>query len=186
MSILRSHLLLCLPSSLFLWDFPTKIQHTHFLSPKLATCPTLLTLLDLITWIILVNNTDPQAPYCVVPLVLHTFVVVGNCQQPQTYVKPEAAVTVFELLIMSGVSLETCWAIKKHWNTKFYYTVASCWLFLYHFYYDARINKRQIHRINSIWSGEICSKYILNDDSLFPYIKSCSLVDIYQRFAANC
>jgi hypothetical protein len=24
------------------------------------------------------------------------------------YVKPEAAITVFELLIMSGVSLETC------------------------------------------------------------------------------
>jgi hypothetical protein len=28
--------------------------------------------------------------------------------QPQTYVKPEAAITVFELLMMSGVSLETC------------------------------------------------------------------------------
>jgi hypothetical protein len=26
--------------------------------------------------------------------------------QPQTYVKPEAAITVFELLMMSGVSLE--------------------------------------------------------------------------------
>ena len=48
-----------------------------------------------------------------------------------TYVKPEAAITVFELLMMSGVSLETCRAIKKHWNNKFYYTVASCWLFLY-------------------------------------------------------
>jgi len=33
--------------------------------------------------------------------------------------------------MMSGVSLETCSAIKKHWNNKFYYTVASCWLFLY-------------------------------------------------------
>jgi len=32
--------------------------------------------------------------------------------------------------MMSGVSLETCWAIKKHWNNKFYYTAASCWLFL--------------------------------------------------------
>jgi hypothetical protein len=29
-------------------------------------------------------------------------------QQPQTYVKPEAAITVYELLMMSGVSLETC------------------------------------------------------------------------------
>jgi len=31
-----------------------------------------------------------------------------NCRQPQMYVKPEAAITVFELLIMSGMSLETC------------------------------------------------------------------------------
>ena len=27
-----------------------------------------------------------------------------NCRQPQTYVKPEAAITVFELLMMSGVA----------------------------------------------------------------------------------
>jgi len=40
------------------------------------------------------------------PLVLHTSVVAGR--QPQTYVKPEAANTVFELLMMSDVSLETC------------------------------------------------------------------------------
>jgi hypothetical protein len=58
-------------------------------------------------------------------------VVNDNCRQPQTYVKPEAAITVFELLMMGGVSLETCWAIKKHWNNTFYYTVAFCWLFLY-------------------------------------------------------
>jgi hypothetical protein len=31
-----------------------------------------------------------------------------SCRQPQTYVKPEAAITFFELLMMSGVSLETC------------------------------------------------------------------------------
>jgi len=31
-----------------------------------------------------------------------------SCQQPQTYVKPEAAITVVELLMMSGVSLEAC------------------------------------------------------------------------------
>jgi hypothetical protein len=33
--------------------------------------------------------------------------------------------------MMSGVSLETCWAIKKYWINKFYYTVASYWLLLY-------------------------------------------------------
>ena len=45
-------------------------------------------------------------------LVLRTSVVAGRChdngRQPQTYVKPEAANTVFELLMMSDVSLETC------------------------------------------------------------------------------
>jgi hypothetical protein len=31
----------------------------------------------------------------------------GN-RQPKTYVKPEAAITVLELLMMGGVSPETC------------------------------------------------------------------------------
>jgi hypothetical protein len=31
---------------------------------------------------------------------------------------------------MSGMPLETCRAFKKFWNNKFYYKVASCWLFL--------------------------------------------------------
>jgi hypothetical protein len=47
------------------------------------------------------------------------------------YVKPEAPITVLELLMMGSVSPETCWAITKHWNNKFYYTVASCWFFLW-------------------------------------------------------
>jgi hypothetical protein len=33
--------------------------------------------------------------------------------------------------MMGGVLPETCWAIKKHWNNKFYCTVASCWFFLW-------------------------------------------------------
>jgi hypothetical protein len=40
------------------------------------------------------------------------FFVAGRCdgssRQPKTYVKPEAAITVFELLMMGGVSPETC------------------------------------------------------------------------------
>jgi predicted DCC family thiol-disulfide oxidoreductase YuxK len=84
---------------------------------------------------------------------VHTFGIPwlshDSCRQPQMYVKPEAVITVFELLIMSGVSLETCWAIKKHWNNKFYYTVASCWLFLYDFYYEARTHghKKSTHQL---------------------------------------
>jgi len=35
-----------------------------------------------------------------------------------------------ELLMMSGVPLETCWAFNERWNNKFCYKIASCWLFL--------------------------------------------------------
>jgi hypothetical protein len=42
--------------------------------------------------------------------------------------KPEVANT--ELLMKSGVSLETCWAFNERWNNKFYYKVASFGLFL--------------------------------------------------------
>jgi len=58
--------------------------------------------------------------------------------------RSEAAITVFELLMMGGVSPKTCWAIKKHWSNKFYYTVASCWFFLCVSYYDERIHEYQI------------------------------------------
>ena len=44
---------------------------------------------------------------------------------------------------MGGVSPGTCWAIKKQWNNEFYYTVASCWFFLWDLYYDARIHEHQ-------------------------------------------
>jgi hypothetical protein len=53
--------------------------------------------------------------------------------------KTRGWITVFELLMMNGVSLETCWAIKKHWNNKFYYTVASCCLFLHHHVWSSRL-----------------------------------------------
>ena len=43
--------------------------------------------------------------------------------------KPEAANSL-ELLMMSGVPLETRWAFNKRWNNKFYCKFASCWLFL--------------------------------------------------------
>ena len=45
-------------------------------------------------------------------------------RQPKTYVNPEAAITVFQLLMMGGVSPEICRAIKKDLNNKFYNTVA--------------------------------------------------------------
>ena len=47
--------------------------------------------------------------------------------------------------MMGGVSPETCWEIKKHWNNKLHYTVASCWFFLWDLYYDGRIPEHQRH-----------------------------------------
>jgi len=37
----------------------------------------------------------------------------------------------FRLLMMGGVSLETCWVSYKYGIIKFGYNVASCWIFLY-------------------------------------------------------
>jgi len=89
------------------------------------------------------------------PIVLHMFVVAGSWHgwvgtQPWQLLattnicKTRGCNYSYELLMMRGVSHETCWAIKKHWNNKFYYTVASCWLFLYDLYYDAGIHEHQI------------------------------------------
>ena len=73
---------------------------------------------------------------------LRTHVVTGRSQvwvgiptqtwlQPVTtcVLKPEAANTVRGPM-MSGMPLETRWAFNERWNNKFYYKVASCWLFL--------------------------------------------------------
>jgi len=80
-------------------------------------------------------------------------------RQPKTYVKPEAAITVFELLMMGGVSPETCWAVKKHWNNKFYYAVASCWFFLWVLYYDVRIREHQTRTLLSVMWSWLCMNH---------------------------
>jgi len=51
-----------------------------------------------------------------------------------------------ELLMMSGVPLETFWAFKKLWNNKLYYKAASCWYF-YWVIYNARIHEYQVSQI---------------------------------------
>jgi len=50
--------------------------------------------------------------------------VADSDQRPRTCVRPGAAVTVFELLMMGGVSLDACWAINKQWN--WWILVNSC------------------------------------------------------------
>jgi len=70
--------------------------------------------------------------------------------------------------MMSGMPLETCSAFKKFWNNKFYYCVASCWLFLLinikfinakqaieiHAYKNT---KRKLYKTNTaIWFNKTC------------------------------
>jgi len=97
------------------------------------------------------------------PLVFHTWKVVGravgeHCQAQCAWQRPSTTRTTtfhvwktrgcqcsFKLLKMGGVSPETCWASYKYEIIKFWYIVASCWIFLYKFYYDARIHEHQVY-----------------------------------------
>ena len=91
--------------------------------------------------------------------------------------------------MMGGVSPKTCWTIKKHWNNKFYYTVPSCWFFLWDLYYDARIHEHQKlstsvagtwHDVN--WCTTTCSISLMLAGSIsrhlpcnWPSAPHCSL-----------
>ena len=78
------------------------------------------------------------------PLVFHTGKVVGRCQAQCAWQRPPTTRPTnfhvwktrgcqcsFRLLMMGGVSPETCWASYKYGIIKFCYIVASCWNFLY-------------------------------------------------------
>ena len=73
------------------------------------------------------------------------FTYVFGCRQLQrpatkNVCKPRGCNYSFEFLMMGGLSPETCWTIKKHRNNKFYYTVASCWFFLWDLFFFSRLN----------------------------------------------
>jgi hypothetical protein len=89
---------------------------------------------------------------------------VGTAVPTQTWLrpittcvcKPETAKT--DLLMMSCVPLETCWAVTECWNNKFRYKVASCWLFiLSHTTMQGSMN---IKFINACCLEERCFSYI--------------------------
>ena len=50
-------------------------------------------------------------------------------RSPHAYVNQRLQIQL-GLLMMSDIPLETCWAFKVLWNSKFRYQVASCWLLL--------------------------------------------------------
>jgi len=75
------------------------------------------------------------------PLVFHTWKVVGRVvggrgqcpptTRPATFHvwKTRGCQCSFRLLMMGGVSPETCWVSYKYRIIKFWYIVASCWIF---------------------------------------------------------
>jgi hypothetical protein len=76
-------------------------------------------------------------------LAFHTWKVVGrhtwkafglHVQRPSTYEKTRGCQYSFKLLMMGGVSPETCWASHKY-EIKLWYTVASCWIFFFMNYF---------------------------------------------------
>jgi len=67
---------------------------------------------------------------------------LGNGRSPHGYINQRLQIQL-KLLMMSGVSLETCWAFNKLWNNKFYYKTASCW----HFYWERKKNYGKIANI---------------------------------------
>jgi len=84
-----------------------------------------------------------------------------------------------ELLMMSGVPLETCWSFNERWNKKFFYEVASCWLFLlnyiqellYYTHFDLHMDSKEHSRI---WSHDL---------QKLCHINWRSLVEKYQKTA---
>jgi hypothetical protein len=91
---------------------------------------------------------------------LHTHVVTGRTQvcslrldygrSPHAYVNQRLQIQL-ELLMMSGVLLETCLAFNERWNNKFCYKVASYWLFL--------LNHTTMHgSINIKFSMDLCNQ----------------------------
>jgi len=97
------------------------------------------------------------------PLVFHTWKIVGRVVGGRCQAQC-ACQCNFRLLMMGGVSPETFWASYKYGIIKFWYIVASCWIFLYELYYDARIHEHQAQIGSTSWvaiSGWTCTWAIL-------------------------
>ena len=59
----------------------------------------------------------------------------------------------FRLLMMGGVSPKTCWASYEYGIIKFWYTVASCWIFLYEAIGQSAYSRT---RVNGLSSDLVC------------------------------
>jgi hypothetical protein len=107
---------------------------------------------------------------------LHMHVVTGRSQVwldygrlPHAYVNQRLQIQL-QLLMLSGMPLETCWAFNERWNNKYYYKVASCWLFpLSHITMHGSMNfiQRKVYiqfvpKVwpHVLWDGNACSHHL--------------------------
>jgi len=99
------------------------------------------------------------------PLVFHTWKICAwQCPpttRPTTFHlwKTRCYQYSFRLLMMGDVLPETCWSSYKYGIIKFWYIVASCWIFLYESYYDARIHEHQTATTITLNSSQHSVKY---------------------------
>jgi hypothetical protein len=96
--------------SIFTWSSTCFGRHAaHYQEPKTALAAS-----DL-------HNTVEDCWSVVVGHCQAEYTLPDSVQQPSTVLwKPEAASTVFGLLVMGGVSPKTCWASYKHGIINFY------------------------------------------------------------------
>jgi hypothetical protein len=104
--------LLCLHSTFRVGIFSDSLAIDIKLKAKYELCPAAIVLCCITLCCVVLHCV---VFYCMVLccialccVLLYGVVLYCSCRQPQTYVKPDAAITVFELLMMNGVSLETC------------------------------------------------------------------------------
>ena len=75
------------------------------------------------------------------------------------------SVSSFRLLMMGGVSPETCWASYKY-EIKFWYTVASCWIFFVNyplhtlFSNNPRMSYKPTHKVMLLYNGIVFTIYV--------------------------
>ena len=126
----------------FIWSSTCFGRHTaHHQEPKTALAASGFSYVEgcwtCSWWTLSGTDTVSDCPSTTRPTTFHVWKTRGyQCS--------------FRLLMMGSVSPETCWASCKYGIIKFWYIVTSCWIFLYEFYYDARIHEH--HRYSE------CSK----------------------------
>jgi hypothetical protein len=112
---------------------------------------------------------------------LHRYVVTGRSEvewehridygrSPHAYVNQRLQIQL-ELLMMSGMPFETCWAFNERWNNKFHYKVASCLLFL--------LSHTTMHGSMNVKLGCITLNYLGLLD-LDNYIDECCSANLFR------